>query len=286
MKKQWLFVLSLFTVLTMSAQNIIELPVWPDGQKESNEITEPEVTDKEGGRVRNVSVASMKVFPADQSKNTGIAILICPGGGYALQAAAHEGTQFAEWYAANGITAVVLRYRLPNKHHDIPLKDAQEAMRVIRKNAAAWGVDPQKVGVSGFSAGGHLASTLLTHYDQSSRPDFGILFYPVISMKESLTHAGSRKNFLGTGYNKELVRLYSNEEQITKDTPTTLLLLSDDDKAVVPENSTLFYNALKENGIPASLYIFPTGGHGWGFNSSFKYHEEMKSLVLHWVLKK
>lgn len=280
-----LFLVCMLPLIAMYAQSIIELPVWPEGQKDSNGITEPEITDQDGGRISNISVASIKVYPADKKKNTGIAILICPGGGYARQAAKHEGTQFAEWYAANGITAVVLKYRLPNKHHAIPLSDTQEAMRIIRKNATQWGVNPQKVGVSGFSAGGHLASTLLTHFDESSRPDFGILFYPVISMKESITHRGSRNNLLGDSYNKELVSLYSNEEQVKNNTPTTLLLLSDDDKTVVPENSTLFYNALKSNNIPSSMYIFPVGGHGWGFNNSFKYHEEMKHLVLDWIFK-
>jgi acetyl esterase/lipase len=225
----------------------------------------------------------MKIFPADRSKNTGIAVLICPGGGYALEAAQHEGVEFASWYASQGITAAVLKYRLPNKHHEIPLKDAQEAMRILRKEAAQWGVNPQKIGVSGFSAGGHLAATLLTHFDATTRPDFGVLFYPVISMKESITHQGSRRNLIGDKYNEELIRLYSNEDRVTKDTPPTLLILSDDDKSVIPENSTLFYNALKANNIPAALYIFPEGKHGWGFNKTFKYHEDMKRLVLDWI---
>jgi acetyl esterase/lipase len=227
----------------------------------------------------------MKIFPADKGQNTGVAVLICPGGGYVKEAVLHEGTQFASWFAANGITAAVLKYRLPNKHHDIPLKDAQEALRILRKDAAKWGINPQKIGISGFSAGGHLASTLLTHFDTTCRPDFGILFYPVISMKEAVTHQGSRNNLIGNKYDEKLIRLYSNEKHVQKNTPSTLLILSDDDPTVAPANSILFYNALKANKIPAAIYIFPEGKHGWGFNKTFKYHEEMKKLVLDWIEK-
>jgi acetyl esterase/lipase len=265
----------------MQAQQFTEIPVWPDGAAESNGITEAE--SEKDGRIGNISTASMKIFPAEESKNTGVALLICPGGGYAIEAAMHEGVEFARWYASQGITAVVLKYRLPNGHHEIPLKDAQEAMRILRRDAARWGIHPQKIGVSGFSAGGHLASTLLTHFDDSCRPDFGVLFYPVISMKESITHHGSRKNLLGEKYSKELIDRYSNEDRTGRDTPPALLILSDDDRTVLPENSTLFYNALKANGVPAALYIFPEGKHGWGFNTTFKYHEEMKRLVLDWI---
>jgi acetyl esterase/lipase len=283
MKRVILFTFCSLAIISIQAQAFTEIPVWPHGATESNGITEPET--EKNGRISHISTASMKIFPADKLKNTGIALLICPGGGYALEAAEHEGYQFASWYAAHGITAIVLKYRLPNKHHEIPLKDAQEAMCILRKNAAQWGIHPQKIGVSGFSAGGHLASTLLTHFNAASRPDFGILFYPVISMKDSITHHGSRKNLIGDNCDEELIRIYSNEDQVKKDTPSTLLLLSDDDKTVVPENSTLFYNALKANNIPSSLYIFPEGKHGWGFNKTFKYHEEMKKQVLDWIEK-
>jgi acetyl esterase/lipase len=267
----------------MQSQEFIEIPVWPDGAAESNGITEAET--EQDGRISHISTASMKIFPADSSKNTGIGVLICPGGGYWIEAAEHEGYQFASWYASQGITAAVLKYRLPNRHHDIPLKDAREAMRILRRDAGKWGIHLQKTGVSGFSAGGHLAATLLTHFDASCRPDFGILFYPVVSMKERITHRGSRNNLIGTEPDLELIDLYSNEDQVQKDTPPTLLLLSDDDRTVAPENSTLFYNALKANNIPAALYIFPEGKHGWGFNKTFKYHEEMKNLTLDWIDK-
>ncbi len=270
--------------MVLSAQQPLEVLVWPNGPAESNGMTLPEATKE--GRIENISVASFKVYPADKAKNTGAAVLICPGGGYAIEAADHEGVKFAEWYAKNGITGIVLKYRLPYGHHEIPLKDTQEAMRIIRSRAAEWGINPGKIGVSGFSAGGHLASTLLTHFDEASRPDFGILFYPVISLDgEFNPHIGSRTNLLGKegSAKQELVDYYSNEKQVKETTPPTLLLLSDNDKTVVPENSILFYQALKKKNIPASLYIFPEGAHGWGFNAGFRYHEMMKSLVLDWL---
>ncbi|GHU90406.1 hypothetical protein FACS1894155_08740 [Bacteroidia bacterium] len=269
--------------MTISAQEVIEVPVWPNGAAESNGITAEETTNS-SGHVSNVSVASFKIYPADKAKNTGIAVLICPGGGYGIEAAGHEGVDFAKWYAENGITGIVMKYRLPNGHHKIPLKDVQEAMRIIRNRASEWNINPNKIGVSGFSAGGHLASTLLTHFDESSRPDFGILVYPVITFGEINTHIGSRKNLLGADEkNQELIDYYSNEKQIKDNTPPTILLLSDDDKGVVPENSILFYRGLKEKKIPASMYIFPTGGHGWGFNKNFRYHEQVKNLIMMWV---
>jgi acetyl esterase/lipase len=298
----------------LMAQNRETLLLWPQGPSESNEITEPEVI--ENDRISNVSIPSMTFYRADPAKNTGIAILIVPGGGYIRQAAGHEGSQFGEWLSANGINAFVLKYRLPNKHAWIPLRDAQQAMRIIRSRAPEWKIDPSKVGVSGFSAGGHLASALGTHFDYgtpvieptptktkshtkvasvlpvpapvpvssfSCRPDFMILFYPVISMQESVTHGGSRENLLGTKYQKDSVDYYSNELHVTKDTPPTLLFLSDDDGAVPPQNSIDFYTALKENKVPASLHIFPEGGHGWGFRETFRYHEIWKTLYMDWL---
>lgn len=259
-----------------------EILLWPDGPAESNGITAPEQR-RDDWSVTNVSEASIYVWPALR-ENTGRAILICPGGGYSNQAANHEGKMFAEWFASQGITAVVLKYRLPNGHSEIPLTDAQQAMRVVRENAAEWGVDPKKVGVIGFSAGGHLASTLLTHFDKESRPDFGILYYPVITMKDA-THGGSRLNLLGENPSPELIERFSNETQVTADTPPTMIFFSDDDGAVPPLNGTMFYNALKHNNVPAALYVFPTGGHGWGFRSNFEYHEQMKALTMDWIAR-
>lgn len=275
----------LFACMKLSAQEMFQVPVWPAGASESNGISVPETTDA-NGFIMNISTASFTVYPAGKTNNTGLAVLLCPGGGYGGEAAIHEGSEFAKWFAAHGITGIVLKYRLPNRHSDIPLKDAQEAMRIIRRHASEWGINTRKVGVAGFSAGGHLASTLLTHFDSESRPNFGILFYPVVTfMNDSVTHIGTRENLLGKDAGREQKEYYSNEKQIRHDTPPVLLLLSDDDAVVLPENSILFYQGLKKQDIPSCMYIFPEGGHGWGFNSGFRYHEIMKTIVLDWVLK-
>lgn len=279
--KNILFCLCFFATTVMQAANREVIFLWPDGVPESNGITEPEVTENE--RISNISVPSMSFFPAEPSKNTGVTILLIPGGGYGRQAAGHEGSQFGEWLSSIGINAFVLKYRLPNKHAFIPLKDAQQAMRIIRSRAAEWKLNPSKVGVSGFSAGGHLASTLGTHFDKASRPDFMILFYPVVSMQESVTHMGSRENLLGISYIKDSVNYYSNELQVTKDCPPTLFFLSDDDGAVPPQNSVDLYLALQKFKIPTAMYIFPEGGHGWGFRPSFRYHEQWKQLYIEWL---
>lgn len=306
--KNVLFSLFLLISVVLQAAEREVIFIWPDGVPENNGITAAEVTLND--RVGNVSVPSMKFYPADSAKNTGVTILVIPGGGYAMQAAGHEGSQFGEWLSSLGINAFVLKYRLPNKHAFIPLKDAQQAMRIIRNRAGEWKLDPSKIGVSGFSAGGHLASTLGTHFDLgkpvppvaptakgkkpvaptpaplssfSCRPDFMILFYPVVSMQESVTHGGSRENLLGLGYKKDSVDYYSNELQVTKDTPPTLLFLSDDDAAVPPQNSFDFYAALKKYKIPASMHIFPEGAHGWGFRDTFRYHEVWKGLYIDWL---
>ncbi|GHT66140.1 hypothetical protein AGMMS50239_27140 [Bacteroidia bacterium] len=275
--------LMLMSSLATAQTNEFKMKLWPDGTLQKNGITEPEKT--VNNWISNVSVPDITVYPASKEKNTGKTVLICPGGGYAGLAAKHEGSDFAKWFSENGITAVVLKYRMPNHHYLLPLEDARQAMRIIRKNAASWGVNPHEVGVMGFSAGGHLASTLLTHFDSITRPDFGILFYPVITFNPAYTHQGSVNNLLGKEQTLTLITYFSNEEQVTRDTPPTLLLHSDDDKAVPVDNSLSFYKALQRNGVHASIYIFPTGEHGWGYNTSFPYHELMKSVVLEWIGK-
>lgn len=274
------------TLMGMSASaqtKPFELKIWPTTPPGVSGITQDEFVDK-NGMLHNVTVPSLFVYPADPAKNTGISVMIAPGGGYAYLAIDHEGKDIAQWLAENGITGIVLKYRIPNGHHTIPLSDAQQGMRVIREHAQEWNIDPNKVGVMGSSAGGHLASTLMTHFDAETRPAFGVLFYPVITFADSLTHRGSVKNLAGENLTSQLREYYSNEKQVTAQTPRTLLILSDDDRTVPAQNSTMFYNALKSWQIPASMYVFPTDGHGWGFRSSFRYHEVMKELLLDWLL--
>lgn len=229
--------------------------------------------------------ATVTVYHPADSANTRMAVVICPGGGYTHLAMDHEGKKVAEWLAANGITGVVLKYRLPHGNHLIPADDAREAIRYVRRHAAEWGVDSAKVGIAGSSAGGHLASTVSTHLkDAASRPDFSILFYPVVTSEPGVTHQGSIDNLLGDKKtDAAMLAEYANEKHVDANTPPAILLLSDDDRAVPSENSVRYYRALKANKVPATMYIFPVGGHGWGFRDTFKYHEPVKTLLLEWL---
>lgn len=215
---------------------------------------------------------------------TGKTVVMCPGGGYTHEATGHEGHDMADWFNSQGITYVVLKYRLPQHDSSIPLADAEQAMRLVRRYARELGVDPHKVGIAGASAGGHLASTLATHYSSpETRPDFQILFYPVVSMDANTTHMGSRINLLGENASDELVKKFSNELQVTPDTPKAFIILSSDDGAVPPANSINYYNALLANKVGASLHAYPIGGHGWGFRDNFKYKREWTGELEKWL---
>ncbi len=228
--------------------------------------------------IRKVTEPTLKVFLAANNNSKNAAVIICPGGGYALLSHEKEGDRVAEWYQSIGVSAFVLKYRLPSdaimKDKNIgPLQDAQEAMRVLRRNAEKWNLDSEKIGVVGFSAGGHLASTLSTHYNDkvyestdnlSARPDFSILIYPVISMEEGITHNGSKESLLGKNASSELIAKYSNEKQIDDATPKAFLVHATDDKAVPVENSINYYMALKQHKVPAEMHLYENGGHGFG----------------------
>jgi len=237
---------------------------------------------------------TLTIYPAAEGKGTGAAMVICPGGGYG-GLAPHEGKDYAEWLAQNGVTGFVLKYRLgPDGYrHPVMLEDASRAMRLVRARAKEWKVDPARVGIMGSSAGGHLASTLLTHFDrgnanatdpiekQSSRPDLGILCYPVITMGEK-THQGSKKNLLGENPSEELVKLLSNELQVTKETPPTFLFHTAEDPAVPVENSLMFAAALAKNGVPFDLHVYEKGRHGIGLANGHPWTTEcLKWLKLH-----
>ena len=213
--------------------------------------------------------------PAGRANGT--AVVIFPGGGYQHLSMEKEGSDVANWLAGTGVTAFVVRYRLgPAYHHPAMLGDAQRAIRTVRARAVEWGLDPRRIGVIGFSAGGHLASSAGTHYDagadasgdpierMSSRPDFMMLLYPVITMRDPFVHRGSRTNLLGQQPDSSLVRLMSNETQVNRDTPPTLLIHSTDDKTVPVENSLMFYAALRAAAVPAEMHVFEYGGHGFG----------------------
>ncbi len=207
------------------------------------------------------------------AKPNGAVVVICPGGGYGMLCLGPEGHDIAKWLNSHGITGIVLEYRLPNGNRFLPLLDAQRAIRMARNNAAAWNCDPKRIGIIGFSAGGHLASTAATHFDDgapadpdpinrlSSRPDFAILIYPVISMGPK-THGGSKYNLLGGNPDNKIVELYSNEKQVTAKTPPSFLAHAKDDTLVVPENSQMFFDALQACKVPSKYLELPSGGHG------------------------
>jgi acetyl esterase/lipase len=260
-----------------NSQNIIKL--YPD--KIPNEIVGPDTETKADDgipRISNISRPTLTVYLPSKEKATGTAVVICPGGGYGINAYKHEGTDVGELLAAKGIAAFILKYRLPSdkimKDKSIgPLQDAQQAIRIVRQRAKEWNVNPSKIGIAGFSAGGHLASTAGTHFQKSLidnpenisvRPDFMILLYPVISFTDSIGHIGSRTNLIGKDPSADMIRLYSNELQVTSQTPPTFLMHAGDDDAVQVENSLRFYEALNDNKVPAELFIFPKGGHGFG----------------------
>ncbi len=232
-------------------------------------------------RISHVQKPEMTVFLPSGSVATGQAVVICPGGGYHILAWDKEGTDIAKWLNSLGIAGVVLKYRLPVDEsntisYKVALEDAQRALRLVRFHAKKWNIDPQKVGIMGFSAGGHLASTAATHFDKgdpqatdpveklSCRPDFVLLGYAVVSLADTITHHGTKQALLRSDPSSERMKEFSNERQVTADTPPVFLFLAADDKTVPPENSLYFFMALKDHKVSAELHIYPGGGHGFG----------------------
>ena len=281
----------LVLVCSMSAysQNM-KINLWPDGNiplSIKNNLQE-QVESTDIIRISKVQVPQLEVFIPNKKGATGQAVIICPGGGYARLAYDWEGTDIAKLLNAHGIAAFVLKYRLPDSlsssaPDQTPLVDAQQAIRLVRAGAEKWNINPAKVGIMGFSAGGHLASTLSTHFDQSTRPDFSILIYPVITMDKVNAHTGSRKNLLGDQPSEELIHKYSNELQITAQTPPTFILHATDDTTVPVENSLLYFQGLKNNKVPVALHIFPTGGHGFGLALGKGGLEKWPNLLIDWM---
>ena len=223
-------------------------------------------------------------LPAEPS---GRAIVDCPGGGYSHLSMQNEGHDWAEWFNRQGIAYFVLTYRMPNGDREIPMSDARTAIRTVRDSADVWNINPYDVGIMGFSAGGHLASTTSTHTELAERPDFSILFYPVISMDERETHKGSCVGFLGPDGQKDakLVKAFSNQHAVRRHlTPPAIILLANDDRAVPPvTNGVAYYSAMRRAGNECTMHIYPSGGHGFGFRSSFKYHEQMLNDLQTWL---
>lgn len=269
---------SLFTA-GLFAQEI--LPLYPGvvpNTKPGVQLTEKSETSGGILRISNVQTPTLTVYKA--AKPNGTAVVVCPGGGYGILAASHEGSDVANALNEWGVTAFVLKYRLPAsgvfENTEIgPLQDAQQALRLVRQRAKDFGVDPDRVGILGFSAGGHLASTTATHFEKpvgtedgtSVRPDFAILLYPVISFLPPYSHGGSAKNLLGENATEEKKRFYSNEWQVTEKTPPVFLVHAADDGAVPFENSLEFAKACRAKKVPVELHVYPGGGHGFGMNN-------------------
>ena len=224
------------------------------------------------------SEATLTIYPA--SKPNGQVIIACPGGGYAGIATTHEGHDMATWFNTQGITYAVLHYRMPYGKHEIPLSDAHQAIRYMRKHASQWSIN--QIGIMGSSAGGHLASTAATHFTEDTRPDFQILFYPVVTMSD-YTHQGSKDNLLGKNPTDELVHLYSNEMQVNAQTPPAFIMHSSDDTVVPVANSINYYMNMVKQGVMATMHLYPIGGHGWGYNENFPYKSQWKDELEKWL---
>lgn len=276
-----LFFIYSFLASQLSAQ--VTIPLYdkiPNSKVSAN--NEQSITNDEGILiVSKVSVPTLTIYKTAKSNKTTAAVIICPGGGYGILAASHEGSDVAKVFNKWGITAFVLKYRLPDDAIMIdkaigPLQDAQRALQLVRQNAEEWNIDPAKIGMMGFSAGGHLASTASTHFERpvidnpkkiSLRPDFSLLIYPVISFSDSLTHMGSRNNLIGQNPSAEKIREYSNELQVRANTPPAFLVHAEDDGAVKVGNSIQYHEALKRNKIKTKLRLYEKGGHGFGMNN-------------------
>jgi len=233
--------------------------------------------------VNKNDTAKVRVFLPDRKIATGRAVVILPGGGYSHLAFEKEGTDWAGFFNNMGIAAIVLKYRMPNGNPKTPISDAEEAVRLVRRNARAWNIKSGDIGIMGSSAGGHLASTVATQAEKDAKPDFQILFYPVITMQPGFTHQGSHDNFLGKNASKKKEKDYSSDFQVTRVTPRAWIALSDDDHVVLPVNGVNYYVELYRHDVPASLHVYPSGGHGWGMRGSFKYHIEMLLDLKAWL---
>jgi len=276
-RKLIIFVLILLAGFSAKAQEIIPLY---DGAIPHSKVAPADYKESFGGGMfRNVTSPTLEIYLPEKGKETGAAVVICPGGGYSVVVYQGEGVSNAKELVKNGIAAFVLKYRLPNDmimtdKSTGPLQDAQQAIKLVRENAVKWNIDPAKIGIMGFSAGGHLASSAATHFEKalidnpkgtSLRPDFQVVVYPVITMQQALTHRDSRKQLLGEQPSQQLVDLFSNELQVKDNTPPAYITHAADDNVVDVDNSINYFEALRRHKVPVEMHIYPKGGHGFIF---------------------
>lgn len=272
--------------------------MWGQVQPEKLRLWSDEAPHATGSEEKDIPTIDLYLPETEAGNEAPLpAVVVCPGGGYGHLAMDHEGKQIAQWLNENQVAAIVLNYRHRGKGygHPVPLLDVQRAIRTVRANAANWKIDSNKIGVMGFSAGGHLASTAATHFDDgqsdtedpvdqvSCRPDFAILCYGVLTMGTDITHKGSQNNLLGSDASDELIQSMSNEKQVTANTPPTFLFHTDEDKAVLPENSVEFYLALRKNKVPAEMHIFEKGRHGVGLGKAISGTGQWSDLCILWM---
>ncbi|MBI9070195.1 MAG: alpha/beta hydrolase [Melioribacteraceae bacterium] len=299
--KPILLLLILLLINNVYAQEIA-VPLWSDGVPNYQKTDEVEIVDDNENiqKVSYVQEPNITVYKPAKRNTTGESVVICPGGGYWILAYDWEGSDIAKYFNSKGITAIVLKYRLPVSKsnvvpHKSPLMDAQRAIRLTRFHAGEWGLDSNKIGIMGFSAGGHLASTAGTHFDYgnknsddmieriSCRPDFMILMYPVISFVADFSHTGSANALLGENPTRELLEFYSNELHVTENTPPTILIHSQDDTGVPIENSLNFYKALTDKKVSAEMHLYPFGGHGFSLALGNDYLSTWPDRVVDWL---
>ena len=290
MKRLFIIVAILFTTTVMAKeQQEVKyhqdetIVLWDNSKAPHSNGLKGEAYESSPYRLVNTTKAVLYAYNADPAKATGQAVVICPGGGYGKLSMDQEGFLMAQWLAKNGIAAFVLEYRLPNGHREVPLEDAVEAIRVVRKRAKKFNIDPAKVGIMGFSAGGHLAASASNIPAVKDRPNFSILFYPVVIANNYTSHRGSFRNLLGKGFTQADADDISMEKLASENTPPTILLLSDDDTTVPAAGSAMYYAALRYHGVKAAMYVFPEGGHGWGNYDKFSYQKEWQHLLLRWL---
>jgi acetyl esterase/lipase len=301
MRFKSIFLLSLILINFSAQSQDFEMPLWGEEIPNYQETEELETrVQKDILKITNVKKPGIDVFLPSERNRNGQAVIICPGGGYTILCYDWEGTDVAKWYNSQGIVAVVLKYRLPLaksniESHKSPILDAQRAIRVVRSNAKEWGVDAQKIGVMGFSAGGHLAATVSTHFDDkyaeatdsidylSARPDFSILVYPVVTLKSDYTDNGSRNKLLRFNLDEELITHFSNELHVNANTPPTFIMHSSNDSIVPVQNSLQYYQTLIENKVEAEMHLYPIGGHGYALAQDNDYLSAWTNELKAWL---